>query len=330
MKAQLLKRNAPVESNPLEFSDVELKKPLAGQVRLKVLACGLCLTDKHIIEGDIPLHQSPIIPGHQIVGKVEKVGPGVDHIKKGMVVGVPWLSSTCCQCSYCDTGLENLCDQAKFTGYDIDGGFAEYTVANAQYVIPLEDHDDPVKIAPLLCAGIVGYRSYKLCNVKPRQKLALFGFGGSASQVIQVAKYFDNEVLVYTRGLEHQKMAMDLGASVATVAEDAEKERYDAAIIFAPSGELVSKALKGLAKGKTLAINAIHTSDISLPYNAIYHEREIKSVANATRLDGEEYIKLAREAKIEPKTTTYPLEKANQALNDLKQSKINGSAVFMP
>lgn len=331
MRAQLLKKNGLIESNPLSFTHVQRLKPLQGEVEIKIIACGVCLTDKHIIEGDIPLHKQPVIPGHQIVGRIESVGPGVTYLKSGMMVGVPWLSSTCNQCCYCDTELENLCDRAKFTGYDVDGGYAEYTIAKADYVIVLREDDDPIKIAPLLCAGIVGYRSYKLCRVKPKGVLALFGFGGSASQVIQVAKYYENEVQVYTRSQSHQKMAIEMGALFAQDASQAKDYLYDAAIIFAPCGELVKFALEGLAKGGTLAINAIHATDIpSMSYDMIYHEREIKSVANATRADAIEYIELARRVNITPKTKVYPLSEANQALLDLKHSQINGSAVLIP
>lgn len=329
MKAQLLSANAPVETKPLSYQDVERLDPAPDEIEIKVLACGMCLTDKHIIEGDIALHKTPIIPGHQIVGIVERIGEGVKSIKVGEKVGVPWLHSTCNHCDYCHEGLENLCDKAQFTGYDALGGYAEYAIAKADYVIPLDDEDDPIKIAPLLCAGIVGYRSYKLCKIAPKKKLGLIGFGGSAHLVIQVAKHFDNDVVVYTRSKSHQQLALKLGASRAAPIEEVQKGELDAAIIFAPAGELVLPALTALKKGATLAINAIHTSDIpSMTYDTLYHEREIKSVANATREDGKEFIKLAKQIGIKSEVVTYPLAEANEALIDLKTSKINGSAVL--
>ncbi len=331
MKAQILKKIAQVETNPLSYEEIEKGEPGPGEIRIKVLACGLCLTDKHIIEGDIPLKVSPIIPGHQIVGVVDKIGDGIRSLNPGSIVGVPWLHSTCNHCQYCSSHRENLCDQATFTGYDTFGGFAEYTIAVADYVVPLDERCDPVKIAPLLCAGIVGFRSYKLSNIQPGQKLGLFGFGGSAHLTIQVAKHFDVEVEVYTRSENHKKLALEFGASLAEDSGAAKGRNLDAAIIFAPAGELIPIGLSSLKKGGTLAINAIHTSNIPLmPYNLIYGERVLRSVANATREDAIEFLALATKLDIQTKVTTYPLEKLNDALKDLKASKIDGSCVITP
>ncbi len=329
MRAQVLRKPGPVESSPLLMEEVEPPTPGRLEVRIKVLACGICLTDKHIIEGEIPLIKSPIIPGHQIVGIIDQLGEGVDRAKMGLLVGIPWLHSTCCHCYYCNMDLENLCDQATFTGYHCNGGYAEYALARIDYLVELEENPDPIKVAPLLCAGVVGYRSYKLSTIKPGQKLGIFGFGSAASLTIQVATNFDVDVEVYTRSLEHRKMALALGATVAEDAMAAPGRNLDAAIMFAPSGDLIRVALQSLRKSGFLAVNAIHTSPIpSMSYDLLYQEKCIKTVTNATREDAREFFDLATSIPIKSTTVSYPLEKANEALVDLKKSKLCGSAVL--
>ena len=331
MKAQVLKVNGPVENLPLSYEEVETPEPKAGEIRLKVLACGVCLTDRHIIEGDVLLKKCPIIPGHQIVGKIDKLGEGVMTLKEGDVVGVPWLHSTCNQCTYCKSHVENLCDKSTFTGYHEDGGYAEYAIAKADYIVNLPGDCDPVQVAPLLCGGIVGYRSFKLSNIQPNQKLGLFGFGSSAHQIIQVAKHHNIEVEVYTRSENHRQHALELGASRADVAEKAVGRNLDSAIIFAPNGDLVPLALKSLRKGGTLAVNAIYTTDIPvMKYETIYNEKILRTVSHATREDAREYIDLALRIGIKCHVTTYPLEKAGNAIAKSKNSEVEGSIVIIP
>ncbi len=330
MKAQIFRKVDLVETRPLSLEEVPAPLPGMKEVRIKVIACGLCLTDKQIIEGDLPLKKTPLIPGHQIVGIIDQLGKGVTGCKKGSLVGIPWLHSTCCHCHYCDLQLENLCEKANFTGYHVDGGFAEYTVAHSDYLVELKPDINPIQVAPLLCAGVVGYRSYKLSTIRPGQKLGLFGFGSCGSLTIQIAKYFDVDVEVYTRSEEHQKMALDLGATVADVAEASIGRNLDAAIIFAPVGDLVPLALQAIRKAGVVAINAIHTSPIpQMSYQLLYHEKTIKTVANATRQDAKEFFDLAYSIPIKSYPITYPLGRVNDALIDLKNSKFSGSAVFV-
>lgn len=329
MRAQVLKKQAPLYLHSLSLEDVPIPLPHQGQVRIKVTACGFCLTDRHIIEGDIPAKKIPLIPGHQIVGIIDAVGSNVTGFKKGDKVGVFWLHQTCNTCNFCQSGLENLCDRATFTGYDVDGGYAEYTLAEANYLVSLPKHYTDVEVAPFLCAGIVGFRSYKLANIPKKGKLALFGFGAAANLTIQVANYYECETSVFTRSENHQLAAKRLGARWVGTIDDEPPTLFDSAIIFAPSGELVPRALKWLKKGGTLAINAIHTSDIpSFPYDLIYHEKIVKSVANATRQDASEFLSLIERAKLKTTTSIFPLEEANQALLKHKASEIEASIVF--
>ncbi len=327
MKAQVLHR----VGEPLVFEERPLPEPSGLQVRIKVAACGLCLTDKHIIDGELPPKKSPLIPGHQIVGRIDKLGKDVTKFAIGDLVGVTWLHKTCGKCSYCESGQENLCEKALFTGYDVDGGFAEYVTAESDYLIPLPEGHDLASLAPLLCAGLIGYRSYKLSGIKPKQKLGLIGFGGSAHLVIQIARYYQCDVYVFTRTEEHQKLSLELGAKWAGTSNDHPKELLDAAILFAPNGELVKQGLDLLKRGGKLVINAIHMSDIpKMPYDTIYHEKILQSATNVTREDAKEFIELAISIPIYVKMTKCPLSDANRAIKDLKESKINGSLVFIP
>lgn len=329
MKAQVLYKQAPIETNPLVYEDVPLPSPENFDIRVRVSACGMCLTDKHIIEGDIGLKKLPIIPGHQIVGTVDALGAGVSLWKIGDRVGIPWLHGTCGHCYYCNHELENLCEKGTFTGCDSNGGYAEYAIAGEKYVVKIPDGVEDVNAAPLLCAGIVGYRSYKATNVIPGGRLGLFGFGGAAHLMLQVAHHFHCKVYVFTRSQNHQELAKKMGAVFVGSAKDRPKDLLDGAIIFAPSGELVPHALRYVRPGGTVVFNAIHASPIpEMDYSLIYKERTLKSVSNATRGDAEEFMALAQYVKAEGKI--YPLERANDALLDLKHSRINGSGVFIP
>ncbi len=329
MRALVLREPRPVEGNPLTSVDLPIPDPAPGQIRLRVRVCGVCHTDLHLVEGEIALPKLPIVPGHQIIGQVDALGPGVTRFAKGDRVGVPWLYSTCGQCDYCRRGLENLCDAARFTGQHADGGFAQYMVVPAAfaYAIPIGFPDD--QAAPLLCAGIIGYRSLRLCEIEPGGRLGLYGFGASAHVTIQVARHWGCEVYVFTRSPEHQRHALDLGAVWVGQAQDTPPAQLDAAITFAPAGWLVPEALRVLRKGGTLAINAIHMSPIpEFPYDLIYSERTVRSVANSTREDAEDLLRLAASIPIHTDVELYPLQQANAVLQRLKQSKIKGAVVL--
>ena len=325
MKAQVFHR----VGDALQYEERSTPTISITQVLIKVSVCGLCLTDKHIIEGEIPSKKSPLIPGHQIVGRIVQLGTKVKSYQLGDLVGVTWLAKTCGICSYCIDGKENLCESAQFTGCDVDGGYAEYVAAEADYLVRLPEGHDEAHLAPLLCAGVIGYRSFKLTEIKPHQKLGLIGFGGSAHIVIQVAKHFGCDVYVFTRSVEHQKLAKELGAIWASTIEECPPELLDAAILFAPSGDLVGASLSFLKRGGKLVINAIHMTNIpELPYASIYYEKSIQSAAHVTREDAKEFIKLATAIPIFTTIEKRPLKDANQAIDDLKHSRVNGSIVF--
>jgi propanol-preferring alcohol dehydrogenase len=299
-------------------------------VRLKVVACGVCHTDLHTVEGEIHPPSLPVTPGHQVVGVVDALGQGAaERLGLGDRVGVPWLHFACGECEYCRRGLENLCPNAQFTGFHVDGGYAGYMLAMANFVLPLPGELPDERIAPLLCAGIVGYRSLRLSDVQPGERLGMVGFGASAHLVIQVARYWGCEVYVFTRSPEHRHHAEELGAAWTGGVEDAPPKPLDRAVIFAPSGKLVPLILEKLRPAGTLAINAIHTSPIpEMPYSLIYGERTLRSVANATYQDGVEFLSLAAKIPVSATVTLYNLVDANQALLDMKHSRINGEAVL--
>lgn len=330
MKAMRLFQPGPAEENRLQAVDLPVPQPGTGQVRLKVLVCGVCHTDLHTVEGEIHPPSLPITPGHQVVGIVDALGPDVSgQIKLGDRVGVPWLHGADGVCEFCRRGLENLCPNAQFTGFHVDGGYAEYMLARADYVLPLPDGISDEGAAPLLCAGIVGFRSLRLSDLQPGERLGLVGFGASAHLVIQVARYWGCEVYVFTRAPEHRQHALELGAVWAGGAEDTPPKPLDRAIIFAPSGKLVPPMLEKIRPGGTLAINAIHTSPIpEMPYSLIYGERTLRSVANATYQDGVEFLRLAAEIPVGATITLYDLADANRALLDMKHSRITGEAVL--
>jgi len=318
------------ETAPLR--PVELPKPrLAhGQVRLRVLACGVCHTDLHIVEGDIHPPKLPITPGHQVVGIVEAFGNDVSSLHIGDRVGVPWLYNACRTCEFCLRGEENLCPRANFTGFHINGGFSEFILADARYVLPLPASLSDEQAAPLLCAGIIGYRSLRKAGLQPGERLGLIGFGASAHLAIQVARDWGCEVYVFTRSKAHRRYAEELGAVWAGGIEDYPPKLLDRAVLFAPVGDLVPPILERLRPGGTLAINAIYMSPIpKMDYQLIYGERTVRSVANATYRDGVDFLQLVDKMQIRSSVFLYPLAEANRALLDLKHSRFKGEAVLV-
>jgi propanol-preferring alcohol dehydrogenase len=329
MKAMVAEKQAGISTHPLTLKEVPTPEPEKGELLLRISACGICHTDLHVVEGDLPPKKIPIIPGHQVVGRVEKVGEGISTFRKGDRVGVPWLHWACGKCRYCKKGNENLCEQAKFTGYHVNGGFAEYMTVPADFAYRIPDVFDDLHAAPLLCAGIIGYRSLRLSGIQPGQRLGLFGFGASAHLAIQVAVHWKCEVYVFSRSAEHRKLAEALGARWTGTADQRPPHLLDSAILFAPVGHLVHNALNVLDKGGTLAINAIYLSPIpQLPYEAIYHEKTVRTVANSTRQDAREFLKVAAEIPIRTEIETFRLEEANQALEKLKSAAIQGAGVL--
>lgn len=330
MQAMQLNHFQPIEKNPLTLVDTPLPEVNAGQVRLRVEACGVCHTDLHTVEGEISPPKMPIIPGHQIVGIVDQLGKDVAHPALGTRVGIPWLYDACGECEFCRSKNENLCPEARFTGFHVDGGYAEYVLAEAKYALPIPEGLRSAQAAPLLCAGIIGYRSLKQADLEPGERLGLVGFGASAHLAIQIARHWNCEVYVFTRSSDHRQHALELGAAWAGGSDDTPPNSLDRAIIFAPAGELVPQMLAKLRPGGTLAINAIFMSPIpEMSYDLIYAERTLRSVANATYQDGIELLNLAVEIPIQATTQSYNLSDANQALFDLKYSRFNGEAVLI-
>jgi len=321
---------ADVEQKPLRLVDRPIPMPGPGEVLVKVEVCAICRTDLHVIEGELPVHRSPLIPGHQVVGRVERLGEGSARLREGDRVGVAWLHAACGHCPYCRRGDENLCDAPRFTGYDADGGYADYLVAPEAFIYPLPAAWPAERIAPLLCAGIIGYRALRRSRIKPGGRLGLYGFGASAHVVIQIARHWGCEVHVATRGEKHRRLALELGAAWAGEAADAPPKRLDAAIVFAPVGELAVAALAALDKGGTVALAGIYMTDVpSLNYERLlFHEKQLCSVTANTRRDGEELLRLAREIPIVTHTESFPLEQANEALIKLKQDGIQGAGVL--
>jgi propanol-preferring alcohol dehydrogenase len=330
MKVMLLKKFSPIDQNPLEFIDIPKPEPGPEDILLRIKICGVCHTDLHTVEGELPEVKPPIIPGHQVVGVVEKKGKNVSRFKEGDRLGVAWLYSSCTKCGYCTRENENLCESARFTGYHVNGGYAEYMVIPEKfaYVIPEIFSDE--EASPLLCAGIIGYRALRLSEVKPGQRLGLYGFGASAHVAIQVAAHWGCEVYVFTRSEEHRKLAQKLGAVWTGTSKDEPPTKMDSSIIFAPAGELVLDALRVLDKGGTVALAGIYMTSIpEMDYvKYLYHERTLRSVANATRQDGEELLQIAAEIPIRTTTQAFRLEEANKALRFLKEGKINGAAIL--
>jgi propanol-preferring alcohol dehydrogenase len=329
MKACLLQTPAAIETNPLEYADVATPQPKSGEVLVRVHACGVCRTDLHVIEGELPARKSPVIPGHQVVGVIEKRGEGAQRFPIGARVGVAWLHQTDGTCEYCRAGAENLCDHPKFTGYSVDGGYAEFIVAPEDFLYPIPYGFAGEQAAPLLCAGIIGFRSLRLSGIKAGGCLGFYGFGAAAHVAIQVARHWGAEVYASTRDARHQKLALELGAVWAGGTFDEPPKKLDAAIVFAPAGEIVPAALKVLKKGGSLILGGIHMSPIpSFNYDLLYQERVIRSVTNNTRKDGEDFLRVAAEIPIRTRVQSFPLHEANRALNALKNDAIPGAAVL--
>lgn len=327
MRAMILEK----PGQALKAVEMDIPHPEAGKILLKVRACGVCRTDLHVVDGDLPDPKLSIIPGHEIVGEVVATSDGVVQFKPGQRVGVPWLGQTCGQCRYCLSGRENLCDHPGFTGYTLDGGYAEYTVADARYCFPLPENYDDQHAAPLLCAGLIGYRAYTLAEESA--KIGLYGFGAAAHIIAQVAIHQGRQIYAFVRpGDEDAKrFALDLGAAWAGDSTQAPPESLDAAILFAPVGALVPAALQVLRKGGRVICAGIHMSDIpAFPYAILWEERSICSVANLTRKDGEDFLRIAGEMQIHTEVHSYPLIEANRALDDLREGRFQGAAVLIP
>lgn len=325
----LLNNPGPVDQDRLEWTEIPEPSPQDNEILLRVLYCGICHTDLHTVEGDLELIKQPVIPGHQVIGEVVARGKTVSQYRKGDRVGTTWLYSACQSCAFCRQGKENLCDQARFTGLHADGGYAEYMVIPADFVVKIPDGFAEIQAAPLLCAGVIGYRSLKLCEIQPGQKLGLYGFGASAHIAIQIARYWDCEVYVFTRSQEHRQHALKLGARWTGTHEERPAVAMDSSILFAPVGTLVPQALRHLKKGGTLAINAVHLTPIpELTYDLLYFERTLRSVANCTRQDALKLMELAQKIPLQTDCEVYPLSEANQVLRRLKKSEIYGAAVL--
>ncbi|MDG0818169.1 zinc-dependent alcohol dehydrogenase family protein [Bdellovibrio svalbardensis] len=330
MKALLLHHQAPIEEHPLVLEDWPIPKPQDDEILLKVDFCAICRTDLHIIEGDLALQRTPLIPGHQAIGTVVQLGSKCKSVSVGMTVGVAWLGSTCKTCEYCEAGKENLCVEPRFTGYHFQGGYAEYMTAKEDYVYVLPASTNKAQTTPLLCAGIIGYRALVRSGFSPGKHLGIFGFGSSAHVIAQLAIAQKARLSVVTRSTAHQNLAKDLGAQWVSDSTQGLPDLLDSAILFAPAGDLVPVALESLKRGGTLAVAGIHLSPIPLlDYEKhLFFEKDLRSVTANTRQDGQELLKAAHEVRIHPQTTIYEFEKANEALQDLKHDLILGTAVL--
>jgi len=315
----------------LRMREQSAPEPGAGEILVEVAACGVCRTDLHVVDGELPNPKLPLVPGHEIVGQVAAMGQGVAGFARGERIGVPWLGATCGECPYCRDGRENLCDRPLFTGYTRDGGYATHAVADARYCFPLPERMDDAEVAPLLCAGLIGWRSYRMAGAGT--SLGLYGFGAAAHILAQVATWQGRRVHAFTRRGDQaaQAFARSLGAVWAGGSDDMPPEPLDAAIIFAPVGALVPLALKAVKKGGRVVCGGIHMSDIpSFPYRLLWEERQIVSVANLTRADAREFLAVAPQAGLRTEVTRYPLERANEALADLREGRLQGAAVLIP
>jgi propanol-preferring alcohol dehydrogenase len=330
MKAAILNAPGSIANRPLEIGEIPRPSAQPGQVLIRVRACGVCRTDLHIIEGELPARREPLIPGHQIVGEI--AGGSTEDLASGTRVGVSWIGGTDGNCPYCRRGAENLCDAPTFTGYTVDGGYAEFAVARGDFVFPLPEALDDLHAAPLLCAGIIGFRSLRVAGVEPGERVGLFGFGASAHLAIAVLHAWNCKVYVSTRGASHRQLAASLGAEWVGTEEDRPPVELDRAITFAPSGDVVIAALSSLRKGGVVAINAIHLDRIpEFDYDRLlWGERQLRSVANMTRGDARDFLQVAAEIGLWPKVTVFPLEQANEALQAVKGDSIDGAAVIAP
>lgn len=315
---------------PLRLATLPDPTPGPGQILLRVRACGICRTDLHVVDGELPAPKLPLVPGHQVVATVARLGPGATRFAVGRRVGVPWLGSTCGRCEFCRSGRENLCDHARYTGYQVDGGFAERTVADERFCFPIPEGYPDLQAAPLLCAGLIGYRSLRMTGAARR--IGFYGFGAAAHILVQVARYQGREIYAFSRpgDTASQEFARGLGAAWAGGSDERPPQPLDAAIIFAPAGDLVPAALRAVAKGGTVVCAGIHMSDIpAFPYSILWEERVIRSVANLTRRDGEEFLALAPKVPVRSVVRPYPLERADDALADLKAGRFTGAAVLV-
>jgi propanol-preferring alcohol dehydrogenase len=330
LKAMVVHKCLPIEEGPLLLEEVDTPEPAAKQILIRVKACGVCRTDLHTVEGDLQLPRLPLIPGHQVVGTVEGMGPGAERFRVGDRVGMAWLHSACGECQYCREGRENLCSHAIFTGFHANGGYAQYAAIGEQFAYPIPEIFSNQEAAPLLCGGIIGYRALRLSEVKPGQRLGLYGFGASAHVAIQVARHWGCDIYVFTRSAEHRELAKSLGANWTGSTHDDPPQPLHSAIIFAPAGELVPEALRVLRPGGTLALAGITMTPIPrMDYDTLlFNERMLRSVTASTRRDGLELLELAAQIPIRTSTTLYPLEKANEVLKMLKESRIQGTAVL--
>ncbi|MFQ5825539.1 MAG: zinc-dependent alcohol dehydrogenase family protein, partial [bacterium] len=326
MKAMVVEKPGPVEKNPLKLQELLTPEPASGEILIRIEVCGVCRTDLHVAEGELPPHKSSVVPGHEVIGQVEKLGEGASHFRIGDRVGVAWLHQSCGNCSFCQRNQENLCDAPKFTGYDVNGGYAEYLVAPEAFVYSIPLEVEASEAAPFLCAGIIGYRALKRSDVQKGQRLALYGFGGSAHIVIQIAHYWGCEVYVISHNKQHHKLAYEMGASWVGLADEKPPKKFHSAIVFAPVGHLVLPALENVEKGGTVALAGIYMSPIpEMDYmKYIFEERNLRSVTASTRQDGKELLKLAGEIPLHTHTQEYPLEEANESLKMLKHGQING------
>ncbi|MGB8646145.1 MAG: zinc-dependent alcohol dehydrogenase family protein [Anaerolineae bacterium] len=331
MLAQLLTEQKPVEENPLHLETVATPEPQAGEVRVRIAACGVCHTDLHVVQGDIHPTLTPIIPGHQIVGRVDARGAAATRLEIGARVGIPWLNWISPDCRYYGTDRENLCDDIRFTGFHVNGGFAEYITVDEKFAYPVPDIFSDVQAAPLLCAGVIGFRALRLSEIALPQAeyLGLYGFGASAHIVLQIARHWGKTTYIFTRNPEHRRLALELGAAWAGAAGDVPPHKLDSAIIFAPVGDLVVQALHVLNKGGTVVHAGIYSTPVpQFDYPWLYEERTIRSAAHSTRRDVEELLRVAAEIPVRPEVQLYPLAEANRALQDLKHSRIQGAAVL--
>lgn len=356
MQAAVLSTPSPISESPLKIEDVPTPEPKSGHVLLKVLACGVCRTDLHIVEGELPPRMPRVIPGHQIVGEIiggdlnsitdravesshagtgahaHPVEQGSTRLARGTRVGVSWIGGTDGTCFYCRRNMENLCDLPTFTGYTVNGGYAEYVLARADFCFPISPQLDALHAAPLLCAGIIGFRALRVAGVEKGERVGLFGFGASAHLAIAVLQSWNCEVYVSTRGESHRKLATELGATWVGTEDEKPPVELDRAVTFAPSGDVVISALASLRKGGVVAINAIHLDRIpQFDYDRLlWGERQLRSVTNMTRADARDFLQLAADIKLKPKVTSFPLEKANEALQAVKNDAIDGAAVIIP
>lgn len=332
MRAMILDRQAPVSGSPLALRDIAVPDPGSGEIRVRVRACGVCRTDLHVIEGDLPPRRMPLVPGHQVVGVVDRLGPGASRFREGDRIGIAWLRHACGICRYCRAGRENLCESSQFTGYHADGGYAEYAVVPQAFAYAIPEVFGDAEATPLLCAGIIGYRALQRAEIPYGGRLGIWGFGSSAHVVIQVALARGCRVYVATRGEKHQALAREMGAAWVGGASEALPVRVDGGVLFAPAGELVPVALRSIEKGGTLAVAGIWLSAIpGLDYEReLFYERNLRSVTANTRADGEALLLEASAIPLKPRVTTFPLAEANRALQLLKADQINGTGVLVP